>query len=416
MKRCIAAITAALALCAMSATAQSADEPDAQSVLEHARDKYDSSNQSDQTPPQPDESAPAQTESDQSASDAEQSIETQAPEREHTLFQLFLVPGVSTPQGFYDADVALGLVGTASGRVSGIAAAGVFNLADGDVRGFQAAGVFNLAERVEGFQGSGVFNMAGDVEGFQGSGVFNMAGDVEGFQGAGVFNMAGDVEGFQGAGVFNMAGHVDGCQFAGVFNIADSNDGVMIGLVNVVDEADGLVIGLVNIVGNGILDAMAWYQPDGGMCYAGMQSGTKSFYGIYYAGSLKEDLFRDKDTLVLGFGFGHRVEMNSGYFDVDASYERYFGPSFDSFLKEVSASPETVDLSPGYLSLRASVGAPIAGSLQVFGGVKVDVDLANADSVPAFLRDGLCGADGASGKLFDLPWRAWPKLFVGLKL
>ncbi|MCX7025180.1 MAG: hypothetical protein NT080_11260 [Spirochaetes bacterium] len=398
MKRIVSLLAAvSLAMCAVSAHAQTAGEPDAQSVLEKAREEYNSPDQPE-IPDQPESpEAPGIPESPAPSREGETS------EYEFTPFQVSWVPGIGEPGGIRNVGIALGCIGTITGNVDGFAAATIFNIADGYVRGFQGTGVFNIAD--------------GYVQGFQGSGVFNIGANVDGFQVAGVFNIAENVQGFQVAGVLNAAGKTDGIQVSGVVNIAETNSGAMIGLVNVAERADGLVLGLVNVVGNGIYSGIAWYEFDSRMCYGGIQTGTPFLYGVYYAGALRDDLFERAESFVAGMAIGHRFGDRGSYIDLDVGCESNIGPRLDGL--EAAAGSDgprcSSDWQP-WVSARLTAGFPLAGRLEIFGGLKVDADFMGADNVPVFLRNGTSGEQGRDGNILGLDCRAWPKFFLGLKI
>lgn len=385
MKRYVLVLIAA-ALCARlpGAFAQDFTEPDEQSVLQKARDKYgkgaESSSQTE---------APGKPEAEESG-------------LPYSPFVFSFVPGIQFPPfALYDTSAALGWIGSGVGNVQGI----------------QVSGVFNLARNVEGFQGSSVFNIARDVEGFQGSGVFNIARDVEGFQGAGVFNIARKVDGFQVSGTFNIADTVDGGMIAGVFNAADRVSGSMIGLVNIADHLDGVALGLVNIIGNGVNEIGLAYVPSEDMTYLAYRTGTASLYAVYYGGVGSEDWFVDADSLIVGLGLGHRIRIGEGSLDFEVSAEQELYADRRAALEAAAdAKDERAfwDLIRPYPSVRAALNIPVLGVKAVLG-MEVDFDApAWASYVPERLKTTSFRSGGWSGDLWGLEFTAWPKVYLGL--
>ena len=385
MKRIVFFVIAA-AMCARlpGVFAQDLSEPDEQSVLQKARDKYGRT------------AEPSDPSSATDPSDAEDSGRPFSP------FVFSFVPGIQFPPfGLYDTSAAFGWIGSGVGNVEGI----------------QASGVFNLARDVEGFQGSGVFNIARDVEGFQGSGVFNIARDVEGFQGSGVFNIARKVEGFQASGVFNIADTVDGGMVAGVFNAAERVSGPMIGLVNVADRLDGVALGLVNIIGNGVNEIGLQYIPAEDMTYLAYRTGTASLYSVYYGGVGSEDWFVDSDSLIVGLGWGHRIRIGEGSLDFEVCAEQELYADRRAAM-EAAADADDEDaflaLIRPYPSVRAALNIPVLGFKAVLG-IEADFDVpAWGSYVPDRLRASSFRTGGWSGDAWGLEFTAWPKVFLGL--
>ncbi|NLJ47753.1 MAG: hypothetical protein GX430_14480 [Treponema sp.] len=385
MKRIVLVLTAA-AFCARlpGLYAQGFSEPDEQSVLQKARDKYGRAEEP---------SAPS------NAPDRSNAEESGLP---YSPFVLSFVPGIQFPPfGLYDTSAAFGWIGSGVGNVEGI----------------QASGVFNLSRNVEGFQGAGVFNISRDVEGFQGAGVFNIARDVDGFQGAGVFNIARKVEGFQAAGTFNIADTVDGGMISGVFNAAKRVSGPMIGLVNVADRLDGVALGLVNIIGNGVNEIGLSYIPSEDMTYLSYRTGTASLYAVYYGGLGSEDWFMDADSLIAGLGLGHRIRVGEGGLDVEVSAEQEL---YADRRAALSAAAEAEDerafwnLLRPYPSVRAALNIPVLGIKAVLG-IEADFDVPSWGSyVPDRLKTSSFSPGGWSGELWGLEFTAWPKVYFGL--
>jgi hypothetical protein len=319
----------------------------------------------------------------------------------YSPFLLSVVPGISVPQGLYDVSFAAGWVG------SGV----------NDVQGFQASGIFDLARDVNGFQGSGVFNIArGEVNGFQGSGVFNIArGEVNGFQGSGVFNVAhGKVDGFQGAGVFNVAAAVAGGQAAGVINVAGDVRGLQVGLINVADNIDGAQIGLINIARNGVQSLGFIYEPATDYAYAYWQAGTRALYTVVGVGAPGGDWFVTDQRLLVSLGLGSRISFCRAYLDFDVSAEQMIGPDPGTFFNKLFSCDARHDagfLHP-YPSIRLMLGLPLTHRVHLVGGLKVDVDLADSPQVPAALKVG----SPYTATWFNVPFTAWPRWYIGIKI
>lgn len=405
MKR-IQVLFLAAALCARlpAVYAQDLSEPNEQSVLQKARDKYARGGESAVPAENPDSPVAAPS--------------AAASELPYTPYVFALVPGLQSPPGLYDTSLALGLIGSAAGGVRGIQGSGVFNFATGDVNGFQGAGVFNMAGgTVFGFQGAGVFNLARGVNGFQGAGVFNIAGQVDGFQGSGVFNIAQRVDGFQISGTFNLAGSVDGGMLSPMFNAAKRVDGVMIGLVNVAESLDGVAIGLLNLIGDGVNELGVQYVPAEDMTYVSYRSGTADLYTVYYGGLGSEDWFVDGDSLIAGLGLGHRVRLGEGGLDFEIGAEQELYPARRAAMKAaVKADDEDgfYSLLCPYPAVRVSLFARVLG-FKVFLGLETDFDVpAWGSAVPDRLRVSSFDADGWSGRALGLDFTAWPKIYFGV--
>jgi hypothetical protein len=422
MKRfvCIA-LVAALGARLPSVFAQGFSEPDEQSVLEKAREKYakgEESKEIQEAPP----SAETQGTPQEPETPELQANPQDAAKRPYFPMVLSFVPGIQNPFGFYDTSLALGAIGSAVGTVKGFQGAGVFSIAE-EVDGFQVAGVFNIAGKVEGFQGSGVFNIAERVRGSQAAGVFNMSNEMEGtLQVAGVFNMAEKAKGSLVAGVFNAADTVSGSMIAGVFNVADSVHGAMIGLVNVADHLDGPAIGLVNLIGNGIHELGIQYVPSEDMTYLQYRSGTAGVFALYYAGVGSEDWFKDGDSLIVGVGLGHRFLMDEkgAGLDLEFSAEQELYPERREALAAAADAEDSrafFDQFCPYPSIRVSLNVPLFSSLRVFLGLETDFDVPSWGAyVPDRLRKSSITGEGWTDEIFGLGFTAWPKLFFGVSI
>ncbi|MFA6508735.1 MAG: hypothetical protein WCT14_21730 [Treponemataceae bacterium] len=352
----------------------------------------------------------------------------------YTPILLAFTPGLSIPFGMYDTSVALGIIGSMTGNITGAQLSSVFNITMGKVAGAQGAGVFNIVDQgVSGAQGAGVFNITGGTVGYaQGAGVFNIAGDVNGAQGAGVFNISKAVRGLQSAGVFNIAESISGVQAAGVFNIATSMDGVMvaglfnvvghgrgvmIGVVNIADKLDGVALGLVNIIGNGVHDFSLDYQFETRTAYLGYRTGTNAVYASFYGGLPVADIPNKIDNLTVGVGIGHRQTLAPLSLDIElcaetpvnsATFERW---NASSSFNTVGCAMNLAAL-PFFGSFRATFGLGGKGGFGAYVGLKADFEWRGAGLVPSHLRTGSAGALDVFGASFDY----WPKFFVGVRL
>jgi hypothetical protein len=463
----ILSIVAAMALLwqATALVAQDSGGPSEQSVLEKARQKYQSDQGSEQAAPEPAAEAPAAAEAQASPSPAtdekkaeeEPEIESKA---SYTPFQISAVPGLAFPMGYYDVSIAVSPIGNLTRDVAGLEAAGIMNIAR-DIRGVQSAGIMNNSRNVQGLQGAGIFNISRDIRGLQGAGIFNMAGKVEGIQAAGIFNMAdGSIRGLQGAGIFNQASSqlqgvqaagianistdmsgvqgagifnisqdiiglqaagifniatdVNGVQAAGIFNVGRNVRGIQIGLVNVADSINGPQIGLVNIAGNGVDSIGLLYEPVSSYVYTQLQLGSPFLYSVATVGAPAGDWFIDGSRFLASLGLGTRAKLWFLDLDFDVSMVQAIGAlPYESFNPHRYWDWSGWSQFAPFTSARLSLGLPLGRHFRIVGGLKADFDFDGLGyRVPDELKKGR-------------PWRAqtdawgftaWPKWFFGVKL
>lgn len=289
-------------------------------------------------------------------------------EEERIAFNFSVVPGLST-QGVAGDNVvnsvALGLVGTRSGRLDGVAAAlggtwvdrgvnGVQlsiagNYAGGDVDGAQLATGLNLAGAgLSGLQSSvglnlvrGAFSGAqlstgvnlagGGVRGLQAAVGLNVAAShMVGLQTATGVSYAGRIEGAQ-VSLVNVGGDVDGAQ-VGLVNVAGRARGLQLGLVNVAAHSEGAPIGLLSFVGNGQFHVQAWAS-DVAVTNVAVKLGGKYVYSLFTLGFQpgRDGTPRRFST---GFGIGGHIPGERFFIDLDAvgsslHSERLFSHSED---------------------------------------------------------------------------------------
>jgi len=202
-----------------------------------------------------------------------------------------------------------------------------------------------------------------------------------------------------------------------VFNAADRVSGTMIGLVNIADHLDGVALGLINIIGNGVNEIGLQYVPSEDMTYLSYRTGTASLYAVYYGGVGSEDWFVDSDSLVAGFGLGHRIRIGDGGLDFEICAEQELYPDRRAALK-AAADAEDEDaffaLIRPYPSVRAALNIPVLGFKAVMG-IEADFDVpAWGSYVPERLRKSSFRTGGWSGDVWGLGFTAWPKVYIGL--
>jgi hypothetical protein len=402
--------------------AQSDDSgPTEESVLDTARQMHNStSSESD---------ASDSDEGDEASDSGDESEEDSDNDLAFTPFCVQFVPGLGVPMGLWNVLFGAGVIGFGGGDVLGAVGGSIFVFVE-DVAGAAGAGVIVIADDVSGAVGAGVIAIAGNVSmleiggvvaiadsisGAQLAGVINIAGDVSGAQVAGVVNVGGSVDGAQVAGVVNVAGSVSGAQVAAIVNIADHVDGVMIGLINIADSVDGVAIGLINIIREGMSDWFINWDAASGHAMFGYQTGTNGLYAIFATSMPSADLFDRSDRIVLAAGLGFRpLDFGDTWVDIDLSAEQVIGDSIDAFFSDLASGQPArwlCSLEP-YPAVRISVGTYLFGFLQVYGGVKLGIDLVSDDYYPEEMRN----ASGMSGELFGAAFTAYPSIFFGLKL
>ncbi|MBU0937169.1 MAG: hypothetical protein KKC64_16250 [Spirochaetes bacterium] len=408
-------------------------EPSEESVLQTARDNYNSSQtQSDgdatQTYNQPTElSQPAgtviininsnettvqetKTEAPPPAREVGSSGTVQDQPRQYPFspFVIGFVPGLSFPFGTYTTNLAVGAIGSSVGGLYGIQTAGIFSTAAAPVIGVQASGIFNTASASFG--------------GIQSAGIFNVVqGDMGGIQSAGIFNhVGGHMRGIQTAGILNTSGSFSGVQVSGVINQTGKGKGLMIGLVNVADELDGIAIGLVNNIKNGVRDVAIDYQFINKMMYLTYRSGTPMLYAVAYVGEVAPEIFTEADaTRSAGFGLGHRFTWGFLTMDAELAYEVTNMGQTIEFLDDLygyaAYGHELICESYGYGSARFSFGFGSRRGAGIYFGIKADFGDYLNFSVPEHLRYELSKDERDGTNFFGRVLPVWPKWFMGFK-
>ncbi len=315
-----------------------------------------------------------------------------------TPILISFTPMISLPFGYYDSNLALGVIGTLSRDVNGLMASSVFNIAR-DVRGLEAAGVFNTVNRVFGGQAAGVYSTADQVRGGQASGIFNIAGLMDGFQAAGVFNIADDMRGIQ---------------VAGVVNVAHAAQGLQIGLVNIANEMDGVQLGLVNIARDGVGGLGLSFDPSTSHATAWWQNGTRFLYTVFTAEMPLEDCFTTADHLIMGAGLGTRFggRENLPYLDLEILAAEDLGSRLASIGRVFTDCDASIwPVMAPYPEVRLRLGIPLARHVALVGGVIIDFDLAAFPNLPANLKTEYSSAQSWFGADFT----AYGRWFVGVK-
>ncbi|MCL2449831.1 MAG: hypothetical protein FWD17_12860, partial [Polyangiaceae bacterium] len=209
-----------------------------------------------------------------------------------------------------------GVVNVANGPVSGVQAAGAVNAATGPLSGLQAAGLINVARRgLSGVQAAGNVNVtSGPLDGLQAAGLVNYASETHGWQVGGAANVTGSLSGAQIAGVFNVATGIAGAQIAPINIAAGEVHGVQVGVINVSERAD-FALGVINVATRGRFHADAWALPESGLLLAGVKNGGPHYHYIYGVGLRPTDPHRAWGALGIG---AHITPLESIFVDVDA--------------------------------------------------------------------------------------------------
>ncbi len=325
--------------------------------------------------------------------------------------------------------LSLGLVGTASRGVHGVALGAAVNVDLAYVCGAEISGAINVTRALSGGQIAGAVNVTtGPVHGVQVAGALNLAaGPMAGLQAAGAANVAtGPVHGLQAAGGINVARALDGLQVSGGANVASSVEGaqiggalnvsggdtrgaqigvvnvsrravhgVQIGVVNVNSEAD-FALGLVNVSTQGRFRIGAWGLPDSRMLLAGVKTGGAHYHYVYAAGIRPEDTHR----AWAAFGLGAHVTTPADWLSVDLDGLAYQEVVFGS------------DGRNTVFQLRAVVGIRVVPGLTALVGPTLD------------LGDRMNGAPGGVapgysallGDRASQEFRLWPGFSAGIEV
>ncbi|HLK39587.1 MAG TPA: hypothetical protein VKU41_22680 [Polyangiaceae bacterium] len=273
--------------------------------------------------------------------------------------------GVSTVDGGRSTrSLSVGVLGSLSGGVKGLAVSGLVDIDRGPLCGLQVSGVVNIADDSSGLQSAGIVNKADRLTGVQMAGVFN--------------DSRGDSTGVQIA-TLNVAG--------GYLH------GVQIGVLNYAYDAD-LQLGLININPSGRFSLDAWANAEMGLFLAGVKHGGAHYHWLYGVGDRPADASRPWAALGVG---AHLTPSQRLYVDLDLidELEIVFRPS----------APVT-DVHQA----RVVVGYELFPRVRVFAGPTYSV-LVAAPSAPA-------GAPAYAADLADsssIVVRGWPGVAVGVE-
>ncbi|XXF78620.1 hypothetical protein P2318_02360 [Myxococcaceae bacterium GXIMD 01537] len=311
-------------------------------------------------------------------------VEARAAQGEkHVPFNFSVVPGLST-NGVEGGDVvnnvALGLIGTRSGRLDGVAMALVgtwvdrtvsgaqlsvaLNYAGGHVGGAQFATGLNLAgsslsglqssvglnfvrENLSGAQLATGLNIAGGgVRGLQGAVGLNLAGEdlvgaqfvtgvnivrgnARGLQASAGLNLApGSMVGLQASAGVSYAGRIDGAQLS-IVNVGGEVDGAQVGLVNVANKTKGLQLGLVNVAAHSEGEAVGLlsfignglfnvqaWSSDLAVANVGLKLGGRHLYTLLTVGA-QPGTTETRRRYLTGLGFGGHIPMDRFFLDIE---------------------------------------------------------------------------------------------------
>lgn len=258
--------------------------------------------------------------------------------RRRRLFQVSLLPGLSTNVGRAQQTINTISVNVLAGLNGGLAGAeigGVLNMVNGRADGAQFAGVGNfVSQDLTGLQVAGVGNIVGgEARGLQLAGLFNVGIDtVIGTQIAGLANIGGSQTKTQISGGFNFSNGKTRRQLAPLFNIARDverrqvsflfNGARRVGrgqlaLINYCDTIAGASVGLLNIVRKGY-NRVELSVNEFNWANLGFKLGGDHFYNVFHFGArwdtatvvvneVTEEI--NEMTWLLGYGFGNSIRM-----------------------------------------------------------------------------------------------------------
>ena len=258
--------------------------------------------------------------------------------RRRRLFQVSLLPGLSTNVGrarqtinTVSVNVLAGLNGglagaefggllnMVNGRADGVQFAGLGNFVSQDLTGLQVAGVGNIVGgEARGLQLAGVFNVGIDtVVGTQIAGLANIGGSQTKTQLSGGFNFSNGKTRRQLAPLFNIARDVERRQVSLLFNGARRVGRGQLALVNYCDTIAGASVGLLNIVRKGY-NRVELSVNEFNWANLGFKLGGDHFYNVFHFGArwdtttvvvneVPEEI--NEMTWLLGYGFGNSVRM-----------------------------------------------------------------------------------------------------------
>lgn len=308
--------------------------------------------------------------------------------------------------------VSLGVLGTRSQQVRGLAVAGGMSWVDGTMEGLQASGLANVAGgevwggqvalggnlafgNGRGVQVAGLVNIAeGSFTGFQLSGTANRTdGELRGVQG-GAVNAAEVVKGVQ-IGLINIAGDVTGSQ-VGLLNVGNEVRGLQLGLLNIAEDVT-VPIGALNIVRKGRLSFELWAD-DIAPANVGLKYGSERVYVLVIEGVQPwERTYRSFSFVGLGLHFSLAPRA---YLDVDVSAgswrRQLFGEKPENALGR----------------LRLMVGWELKRRLALFAGASLsyyDAPQDDEDREVSWMPQWTVGG-GSS------PKRLWPGLLLGVRI
>jgi hypothetical protein len=307
--------------------------------------------------------------------------------------------------------LSLGVIGTLSGGVDGVAMSSVVNVEGGSVRGGELAGFANIAsgpmtgvecagaanvslDSASGLQASGAANVAlGPMRGVQAAGAANVGLELHGAQISGAVNVTGAMVGAQISGGFDVATEARGVQIAPV-NIASGRvHGVQIGVVNYAQESD-FSLGVVNILTKGRLKTELWGLPEAGMLLFGVKNGGVHFHYIYALGVRPADTNRPWGALGLG---AHMTPSADVFVDADLL----------AHMELVVTSDHRNEL----YQARVLVGYHLFPQLAAYAGPTFNVLFAND-------KGRIGAAPGYSAVLAETSrsaLRGWPGITIGLE-
>lgn len=268
-----------------------------------------------------------------------------------TLFQVSLVPGLSTSDSYSTSLISFNILGGYNGAFHGFELGKIFNGNRYDVSGLQLSaganwneqqsrgvvfsGVVNLTQTFDrGILASGGVNISRkETKGVLISGVLNISGGFsKGFMAAGGINLADDANGLLIAGGLNIAtGKFRGTSIAplniarqhagvqvGILNVSGSQEGTQIGIINIAGEGEGTPIGLLSFVKSGRFNVNLWGS-ETGFVNGGFRLGTERVYnviGIGYNPFHEDKLWQT----AVGIGYYQPLEMNGSGFETDLIY------------------------------------------------------------------------------------------------
>ncbi len=310
------------------------------------------------------------------------------------------------------------------GEALGAQIAGGINQIEGEGRAAQIAGGLNLSMGAlnRGAQVSGGLNYAqGRHDGPQVSGGGNLALDgARGVQIAGGFNYAGELSGLQISVINVTSGEVQGAQI-GLVNIAGDVKGAQIGLVNVSNSVEGVPLGLFNFVREGQIHLEGW-TGDVLPFNAGLRFGSAHFYTMFVGGldplESSDGQARRDVVWMLGLGLGAHIPVHDPV-SVDV----------DVIAGQLRLN-DTLDHTNILTQLRLSVGVELLEHLSIFGGLSLNVFMADQFDRERFrLGPGLANPEtgeqssgliffnerGDDGERSGTTLGIWPGFFAGVR-